>query len=314
MSIEEQGEKGAHRSSPMRIVSAPRGTTALWYIIPSRTRCYTTRTRQQEHEHRRSHFVTRRFSHACMHGNNDAVNATGDSDQITQYTPVPQKTSFSFLYNSVFVSFSFFTEYVMKSFLILSAFCCFAFIAELSATTPPATGKEATSQRPQYVISVTQGGKALGDIVVELFPDIAPKHAHNFDSLVSIKFYDGTAFHRVIPGFMIQGGDPNSKSKPRETWGMGDPSQTRVPAEFNKTKHERGVLSAARSSDPNSAASQFFICVGDASWLDGQYSAFGKVVSGLDVVDKVVSAQRDGRNNPLEKIEMKVVKKTSSKK
>lgn len=229
-------------------------------------------------------------------------------------TPVPNKISFSFLNNSVFVSFLFFTEYAMKSFLVLSALFCFACIAGLSATTPSTTKKETTSQRPQYVISVTQGGKALGDIVIELFPDVAPKHVHNFDSLVSIKFYDGTAFHRVIPGFMIQGGDPNSKSKPRGTWGMGDPSQTRVPAEFNSTSHERGILSAARSNDPNSAASQFFICVGKADWLDGQYSAFGKVLSGMEVVDKVVNAQRDENNNPLEKIEMKIVKKTSDKK
>lgn len=201
----------------------------------------------------------------------------------------------------------------MKSFLVLSALCCFAFITSLSATPPLTDKKKDNTTRPQYVISVTQGGKALGDIVIELFPDIAPKHTHNFDSLVSIKFYDGTAFHRVMPGFMIQGGDPNSKDKPTTTWGMGDPSQTRVPAEFSEVKHEPGILSAARAPDPNSATSQFFICVGSPTWLDGQYSVFGKVISGMDVVNKVVSTPCNG-TMPLEKVEMKIVKKTSDKK
>lgn len=167
--------------------------------------------------------------------------------------------------------------------------------------------------RPQYVISVTQAGKPLGEIVVELFPDVAPQHCANFDSLVSIGFYDGTAFHRVIPNFMIQGGDPNSKDKPRETWGMGDPSQKRVPAEFSKVPHKRGILSAARSNDPNSATSQFFICVADCPWLDGKYSVFGQVVSGMDVADKIVNAERDKRDNPLEKIEMTIKKKENKK-
>ena len=117
--------------------------------------------------------------------------------------------------------------------------------------------------RPQYLITVMQNGAELGKMKIEMFTDIAPKHAANFDSLVTEKFYDGTAFHRVIPGFVIQGGDPNTKDKPKETWGFGDPSQTRVPAEFNSMKHTRGIISAARSQDPNSATSQFFICVAD---------------------------------------------------
>ncbi|HYF03555.1 MAG TPA: peptidylprolyl isomerase, partial [Patescibacteria group bacterium] len=109
--------------------------------------------------------------------------------------------------------------------------------------------------------------------------------------------------------FMIQGGDPNSKTKPKEMWGMGDRSQKNVPAEFNKTRHTRGILSAARSADPNSASSQFFICVADAPHLDGQYTAYGQVIEGMDVVDKIVNAKRDHRDNPLEKIEMKITKK-----
>lgn len=166
----------------------------------------------------------------------------------------------------------------------------------------------------RYEMTVTQSGKELGKIILELFPDKAPKHVANFDSLVAAKFYDGTAFHRVIPGFMIQGGDPNSKDKPKNTWGFGDPSQKKVPAEFNDTKHKRGILSAARSQDPNSASSQFFIMHADSPHLDGQYTAYGKVVSGMEVVDKIANAPRDPRDNPNEKIEMKIVKISSSSK
>jgi peptidyl-prolyl cis-trans isomerase B (cyclophilin B) len=161
----------------------------------------------------------------------------------------------------------------------------------------------------QYEITVTQSGKELGKIVIKLYADVAPKHTHNFDSLVAAKFYDGTAFHRVIPNFMIQGGDPNSRTGDKSTWGYGDPKQTRVPAEFSTTlSHKRGIISAARSNDPNSAASQFFICVADCTQLDGNYSIFGEVVSGMDVADKIVNSPRDSRDNPLEKIEMKIVK------
>lgn len=168
--------------------------------------------------------------------------------------------------------------------------------------------KNNTPPRPKYEITAVQSGVELGKIIIELFPDIAPKHVANFDSLVSIGFYDHTAFHRVIPGFMIQGGDPNSKTEPREKWGYGRPDQTKVPAEFSNLEHKRGIVSAARSRDPNSATSQFFICVADAKHLDGQYSIFGQVVSGMEVVDKIVNAPRDARDNPLEKIEMFIKK------
>jgi peptidyl-prolyl cis-trans isomerase B (cyclophilin B) len=164
------------------------------------------------------------------------------------------------------------------------------------------------SGKPLYSISVTRGGVPLGTIELELYPDIAPLHVANFDSLVSIGFYDGAAFHRVVPGFVIQGGDPNSKNGPRETWGYGDPSQTTVPAEFSRLQHKRGCLSAARTSDPNSATSQFFICVATASHLDGKYSIYGRVVRGMEVVDTIVSSPRDSRDNPLEKVEMQIVR------
>ena len=144
-----------------------------------------------------------------------------------------------------------------------------------------------------------------GDMVLDLFADKAPKTVNNFVFLAKEGFYDGTIFHRVIPGFMIQGGDPNTKSTDRSTHGMGGPGYT-VKAEFNDKPHKRGTLSMARAADPNSAGSQFFICVAPASFLDKQYTAFGEVVSGMDVVDKIVSAPRDKRDNPNERMEMKV--------
>jgi peptidyl-prolyl cis-trans isomerase B (cyclophilin B) len=145
-----------------------------------------------------------------------------------------------------------------------------------------------------------------GTIKLEFFEDKAPGHVKNFKDLANKNFYDGTTFHRVIPGFMIQGGDPNSKSDNRSSHGTGGPGHS-VDAEFNDTKHERGVLSMARSQDPNSAGSQFFICVQDAFFLDGQYTAFGKVIEGMDVADKIVDEARDSNDNPEKRMEMKSV-------
>lgn len=145
-----------------------------------------------------------------------------------------------------------------------------------------------------------------GTIELSFFADKAPKHVENFKKLAKEEFYNGTTFHRVIPDFMIQGGDPNSKNEDRSTHGSGGPGHS-VDAEFNDAKHDRGVLSMARSSDPNSAGSQFFICVKDSYFLDGQYTAFGKVVSGMDVVDKIVNESCDGSDNPDARMEMKSV-------
>jgi peptidyl-prolyl cis-trans isomerase B (cyclophilin B) len=147
----------------------------------------------------------------------------------------------------------------------------------------------------------------LGEIEIELLPQKAPGHVKNFLELARKGFYDGTTFHRVIPGFMIQGGDPNTKDQKasRSAHGTGGPGYT-IKAEFNDTSHARGVVSMARSQDPDSAGSQFFVCVADARFLDRQYSAFGRVVRGMDVADKIVSAARDSRDNPHERIEMKV--------
>ena len=154
-------------------------------------------------------------------------------------------------------------------------------------------------------IAVSSQSESWGDIVLKFYPDVAPNHAKNFCKLATENFYDGTTFHRVIPGFMIQGGDPNSKNADRSNHGMGGPGY-HIKAEFNNKPHKRGVLSMARAQDPDSAGSQFFICVADASFLDGQYTAFGEVVSGMEIADRVVNAKRDGRDNPLERIEMTV--------
>lgn len=148
---------------------------------------------------------------------------------------------------------------------------------------------------------------AHGTIKIKFFQKEAPNHVVNFKTLAKKGFYDGTVFHRVIPGFMIQGGDPNSKSTDRSSHGTGGPGHS-VKAEFNSIKHERGILSMARSSDPNSAGSQFFIVVKDSFFLDGQYTVFGKVISGMDVADKIVAEPRDARDNPLRRVAIKSLK------
>jgi peptidyl-prolyl cis-trans isomerase B (cyclophilin B) len=162
--------------------------------------------------------------------------------------------------------------------------------------TPPST-----AEAPPKAVIKTK----FGDMELELFPDKAPKHVENFVKLAKSGFYNGAIFHRVIPNFMVQGGDPNTKGEDKSTYGMGGPGYN-IDAEFNDTPHMRGILSMARSRDPNSAGSQFFIMVGNAPHLDGQYTAFGKVVKGMEVADKIVAQPRDSRDNPLERIEMTI--------
>lgn len=139
------------------------------------------------------------------------------------------------------------------------------------------------------IISVSQGDKALGDIVVEFYPDKAPNHVRNFKWLADHGYYNNTTFHRIIKGFMIQGGDPTGT-------GSGGPGW-RVDAEFNDVKHVAGILSMARTQDPNSAGSQFFIMHGTTPHLDGQYSVFGKVVKGLEVVNQIAETPVGGPQN-----------------
>jgi len=146
---------------------------------------------------------------------------------------------------------------------------------------------------------------SFGNIEFELLEDVAPGHVQNFKDLANSDFYNGTIFHRVIPGFMVQGGDPNTKSDDRSSHGMGGPGHT-IKAEFNDEPHIRGIVSMARSQDPDSAGSQFFVVVKDSDFLDGQYTAFGRVISGMDVADKIVDSPRDDRDNPIDRIEMKV--------
>lgn len=158
--------------------------------------------------------------------------------------------------------------------------------------------------KPQYQINTYRAGTFLGTINIELFPLIAPLHTQNFDSLVNNQFFDSTAFHRVVPGFVIQGGDPNTINGPISTWGQGQPWQQTVPAEFNAVRHVRGILGAARDNDPNSANSQFYICVANATFLDGNYTVYGKVTSGMNIVDTIVASPRNANDVPLQKIEM----------
>ena len=146
---------------------------------------------------------------------------------------------------------------------------------------------------------------SLGNIEFEFLEDKAPGHVKNFKDLANDEFYNGTTFHRVIPGFMVQGGDPNTKSDDRSTHGTGGPGHT-IKAEFNDEAHKRGILSMARAQDPDSAGSQFYIVVQDSFFLDGKYTAFGRVLLGMDVADKIVNAPRDRRDNPNKRIEMKI--------
>ena len=143
----------------------------------------------------------------------------------------------------------------------------------------------------------------FGKIVFKLLPDLAPETVRSFEKLSKSGFYDGTLFHRVIPGFMIQGGDPNTKSPDKSKWGSGGPGYM-LKAEFNSKSHLRGIVSMARAIDPDSAGSQFFIVTTDSTFLDRQYTAFGEVIEGIKVADKIVNLPRDGNDCPNEEVKM----------
>jgi peptidyl-prolyl cis-trans isomerase B (cyclophilin B) len=148
----------------------------------------------------------------------------------------------------------------------------------------------------------------MGTMVLEFWADVAPKHVENFKTLAKKGFYDSTAFHRVIKDFMIQGGDPLTKDDAQAArWGTGDPGY-KIKAEFNDKKHVRGVLSMARSQDPDSAGSQFFICHGSPSFLDGKYTAFGKLISGDDVLEKIATTETAPGDRPVKKVVVESVK------
>lgn len=169
-----------------------------------------------------------------------------------------------------------------------------------AADKAPAPKAEA-SKGPRAIIKTK-----FGEIELKLFPDLAPKHVENFIKLAKDGFYNGTIFHRVIPGFMIQGGDPNTKdSLKKDSYGQGGPGYT-VKAEFSDTPHKRGIVSMARANDPDTAGSQFFIVVEDSRFLDRKYTIFGEVTKGIGVADKIVGLPRNDRDLPNDRIEMTV--------
>jgi len=143
----------------------------------------------------------------------------------------------------------------------------------------------------------------FGNIKIKLLSEIAPETVRNFITLTKSSFYDGTLFHRVIPKFMIQGGDPNTKESDKSVWGQGGPGYN-LKAEFNSRSHLRGIVSMARSTDPDSAGSQFFVVTSDSTFLDRQYTVFAEVVEGLEIADKIVNLPRDGNDCPLEEAKM----------
>ena len=143
----------------------------------------------------------------------------------------------------------------------------------------------------------------MGRISFKLLSELAPETVRNFEKLARDGFYDGTLFHRVIPGFMIQGGDPNTKSGNKSSWGVGGPGYS-IKAEFNSRSHLRGIVSMARAQDPDSAGSQFFIVTTDSTFLDRQYTVFGEVIEGMEVADKIVNLDRDGNDCPLTEAKM----------
>ena len=158
-----------------------------------------------------------------------------------------------------------------------------------------------------------------GEMVVEFFDKVAPKHVESFKLHAKNGYYDGTIFHRIIPGFMIQGGDPNTKGENKAVYGTGgraakyygigdesEPTSWTLPAEFNDINHKRGILSMARANDPNSGGSQFFICAADAPHLNKSYTVFGQVIEGDQIIDQIVNLPRDPRDNPNRRVEISI--------
>jgi cyclophilin family peptidyl-prolyl cis-trans isomerase len=168
--------------------------------------------------------------------------------------------------------------------------------AAAETTSSAATTTEEKSMS-SYENKVAEIHTSAGEIDIRFFPDVAPNHVKNFLDLAAKGYYDGTKFHRIIPGFMIQGGDPNTKTDNTSLWGTGG-SGTNVKAEFNSVTHKRGIVSMARSNAPDSASSQFFIVVADSTFLDNNYTVFGQVTKGMDVADKIVNAPKGANDRP----------------
>jgi peptidyl-prolyl cis-trans isomerase B (cyclophilin B) len=180
-----------------------------------------------------------------------------------------------------------------------------------STTAPPSssTAGNATVKKAPPIPKVQPGEEIVvietefGKVKIQLFPDVAPKHVENFKKRISEGFYNGLAFHRAVPNLIVQGGDPNTKDKDRSTWGMGDESLPKINAEFNDRPFVKGTLGAARASDPNSASTQFFICVEPFPQWDGQYTNFGQVIEGINNVQVMTMAPTE----PDEKLKDKIV-------
>jgi peptidyl-prolyl cis-trans isomerase B (cyclophilin B) len=192
---------------------------------------------------------------------------------------------------------------------LLSAVAIMAALPLFSSNNQVQMKDPAAASTPRAIIHTN-----FGDMTVEFWPDVAPRTVDNFLKLSREKFYDGTAFHRVIKGFMIQGGCPNSKIGARGVPGTGGPGYM-VKAEFNNRAHVKGVLSMARSSDPDSAGSQFFVCHGDASFLNNKYTAFGKLVAGEEVLNKIAAIRCVGQEGsaPTERVEITSVELVEAK-
>jgi peptidyl-prolyl cis-trans isomerase B (cyclophilin B) len=174
---------------------------------------------------------------------------------------------------------------------------------QVEPKTNPAEEKKTVNTNEVAVIKTTEG-----TMVIEFWPDVAPKTVANFKKLANEGFYDGTCFHRVISGFMIQAGDPLTKDPSKESvWGTGGPGY-KIKAEFNDRSHVRGVISMARSNDPDSAGSQFFICHGNPSFLDHQYTGFGKLIKGDDVLEIIATTKTHPQDRPDKRIGIESIK------
>jgi len=181
-----------------------------------------------------------------------------------------------------------------------------AFAEDATTNAPAAAPAAAAPAKAAAEVAIIKTSEGM--LVVEFYPDVAPNHVANFKKLAKSGFYDGTCFHRVIKGFMIQGGDPNTKDDSNQaSWGMGGPGYT-INAEFNAKHHARGILSMARSNDPNSAGSQFFICHGDAGFLDNNYTVFGNLIKGYDVLDKIANTPTETPDRPVKRVNIESVK------
>jgi peptidyl-prolyl cis-trans isomerase B (cyclophilin B) len=191
--------------------------------------------------------------------------------------------------------------------IVVAAIACSAWAQETAKEEPKTDAAKADTK--EVAIIKTD----VGEMVVEFWPDVAPKTVENFKTLAKKGFYDGTCFHRIVKGFMIQGGDPLTKDASKEAqWGTGDPGY-KIKAEFNDRKHVRGVLSMARSASPDSAGCQFFICLAPAPFLDNKYTSFGKLIKGDEVLGKIgdtpVTASRSGEmSKPTQRVGVASIK------